>query len=103
MVNIGRKILKSLLVKRIIFRDADNRIKSFILLGDDITKLMRENIAYKKVGKLAEAVMDNIPGLIAILREKGDRIVLGDANANFIKAFGLQKRNGIKPGYQWYF
>jgi len=53
---------------------------------------MRENIAYKKVGKLAEAVMDSIPGLIAILREKGDEIVLGDANSNFLKAFGIQKR-----------
>ncbi|MCH7962672.1 MAG: PAS domain-containing sensor histidine kinase [Bacteroidetes bacterium] len=76
-------------------RDDNNRIKSFILFGSDITKLMRENIASKKVGKLAEAVMDNIPGLIAILREKGDIIVLGDANSNFIRAFGLQKRTAL--------
>ncbi len=76
-------------------RDDNNRIKSFILFGSDITKLMRENIASKKVGKLAEAVMDNIPGLIAILREKGDIIVLGDANSNFIRASGLQKRTAL--------
>jgi PAS domain S-box-containing protein len=73
-------------------RDADKRVKSFLLFGGDITKLMRENVAYQKVGKLAQAVMDNIPGLISIFRQKEDKIILGDANTNFIKVFGLNKR-----------
>ena len=78
-------------LKLIPVRDNSNQLKSFILFGVEITKLLKENFAYKKVGRLTKAIIDNIPGLFAILREKDGKIILGEANVNFVKTFKLQK------------
>ena len=71
--------------------DEKQRIKNFVLYGSDVTGLMKEKLAYEKVEKLAQAVIKNIPGLIAILKNKDGETVLGDANPNFLKTFGLKK------------
>ena len=72
--------------------DNEKRIKNFLVFGDDITYLFKERTAYERVAKLTKAVIDNIPGLVAVFRDRDDSIILGEANTKFFEIFNIQKR-----------
>ncbi len=72
--------------------DKTHNADLFLMLGINVTDIMQEKLAFERMEKLTKAIMDNIPGMVAILKDKDDAVVLGDANSSFIKTFGLNKR-----------
>lgn len=69
-----------------------NRVSSFMMFGDEISSLVKVKLAYIKAGELAKAVIDNIPGLVAILKGKDEELILADANPAFVNTFILPKK-----------
>ena len=75
--------------------DEEKRVKKFIVLGNDIIHHLKDRTTYERVVRLTKAVIDNIPGLVAVFRERDDTIILGEANEKFIETFQLRRRSDI--------